>query len=106
MIDERKREPYRAMVLVVDDDPGVSMALERSIKHLGYRVCVASDGAAGFEEALRSDPAVVLTDVHMPGMDGHTLLRRLVSSGARASVILKGMEGKRLTYRRIGALAA
>jgi hypothetical protein len=29
-----------------------------------------------------------------------------VTDGERASIILKGMEGKRLTYRRIGALAA
>lgn len=102
MIDERKGEPYRPLVLIVDDDPGVSLALERSIKHLGYRVRVANDGAAGFEEVLRTDPAVVLSDVHMPGMDGHALLRRLVSSGARASVIL--MSGRGELDDAIGAL--
>jgi CheY-like chemotaxis protein len=100
--DERKAEPYRPLVLIVDDDQHVSLALERSIKHLGYRVRVASDGAAGFEEALRTDPAVVLSDVHMPGMDGHALLRRLVSSGARASVIL--MSGRGELDDAIGAL--
>ncbi len=31
---------------------------------------------------------------------------RTISDGERANVILKGMEGKRLTYRRIGRLAA
>lgn len=102
MSDERKSESIRPLVLIVDDDPGVSLALERSIKYLGYRVSVANDGAAGFEEVLRTDPAVVLSDVHMPGMDGHALLRRLVSSGARASVIL--MSGRGELDDAIGAL--
>lgn len=97
-----EREPHRPLVLVVDDDPGVSMALERSIKYLGYRVRVARDGAAGLEEALRTDPAVVLTDINMPGMDGHALLRRLVSAGTRAGIIL--MSGRGELDDAIGAL--
>jgi len=102
VIDERERESYRPLVLIVDDDVHVRVALERSIKQLGYRVCVAGDGAAGFEEALRTEPAIVLSDVHMPGMDGHALLRRLVSSGARTSVIL--MSGRGALDDAIGAL--
>lgn len=97
-----ERELHRPLVLVVDDDPGVSMALERSIKYLGYRVRVARDGAAGLEEALRTDPAVVLTDINMPGMDGHALLRRLVSAGTRAGIIL--MSGRGELDDAIGAL--
>lgn len=90
------------MVLVVDDDPAVIASLERGLGRLGYDVLVAADGADGFEQALRAAPAVVLSDIHMPGMDGHALLRRLTHAGVQASVIL--MSGKGELDDAIGAL--
>jgi DNA-binding response OmpR family regulator len=84
----------RPLVLVVDDDEGVRGALERSLKAIGYDVLIAVDGADGFEQALRAEPAVVLADVHMPGMNGHALLRRLTHAGVQASVILMSGQGE------------
>src|SRR5260221_7919666 len=101
-MDNQVGNDARPLVLVVDDDAAVSAALERSLKRLGYDVLVAIDGADGFEQALRARPAVVLSDVRMPGIDGHALLRRLTRSGLQASVIL--MSGQGDVDDAIGAL--
>jgi DNA-binding NtrC family response regulator len=64
-------------LLVVDDDPGIVKALQRLVRHDGYRVLTASDA----EEALRvvsSEPVdIVLSDIDMPGMSGLELMVRL-----------------------------
>jgi CheY-like chemotaxis protein len=75
-------------VLVVDDDPGIQGILERYLTSLGYAVAVAGDGARGLEMAESLAPTVILTDVRMPVMDGHTLLRRLNELGRNSSVVL------------------
>ena len=66
-------------VLVVEDDPALREALTDTLEIAGYNVI--STGNA--EQALvwldknkpDSTPGLVLTDVQMPGMDGHALLR-------------------------------
>ena len=64
-------------VLVVDDDPDVRETLADFLVPLGLRVRTAGSG----EEALRAleaePPDIVLTDVHMPGMTGLELTRRI-----------------------------
>jgi len=66
-------------VLLVDDDEALRRQCERALEAAGYTVLKAGDG----EEALRllADaehlPRLVITDIHMPGMDGITLAYRL-----------------------------
>ena len=84
----------RALVLVVDDDAAVSASLERCLHHLGYEVLIAASGTEGFRQALQAEPEVILADVHMPGMDGHALLRRLTRSGLQSSVVLMSGQGE------------
>lgn len=71
--------PRPAVVLLVDDDVSVLMALRRILASYGYSVLEA----AGSDEALQlarenaSRIDVVLTDVRMPGLDGPSLVARL-----------------------------
>ncbi len=63
-------------ILVVDDDPSAREALARALTRLGHEVVEAR----GAEDALRrlpDGPDLVLLDVHMPGMDGFTLLEMI-----------------------------
>jgi DNA-binding NtrC family response regulator len=64
-------------ILVVDDDNLSRQFLVEAVKSLGYQVCVARDGAEGFEQARRETPDLVLTDLRMPGADGQQLVERL-----------------------------
>ncbi|HEY6176828.1 MAG TPA: response regulator, partial [Kofleriaceae bacterium] len=68
----------RETVLVVEDEPAVRRAVQRSLERLGYRVVVANDG----EDALRMVESLagidlLLSDVVMPGIDGPELACRL-----------------------------
>lgn len=82
------------LVLVVDDEEGIRNVLRRHLTQLGYRVAAAASGEEALAMAEQLEPAVIVTDVHMPGMDGHTLLRRLGSLGLSSSVILMSGRGE------------
>jgi CheY-like chemotaxis protein/HD-like signal output (HDOD) protein len=86
-------EEKAARVLVVDDDVEVGAVLEKGLRVLGYRVLVAADGEAGLEIAHAAQPEVILLDLRMPGIDGHTFLRRLNAAGASAAVVVMSGQG-------------
>ena len=66
-----------ARVLVVDDSEVTRAILARTLRGAGFEVLEARDGAEGAVVALRERPAVVVTDLEMPTMDGFPLLRLL-----------------------------
>jgi CheY-like chemotaxis protein/HD-like signal output (HDOD) protein len=84
----------RHLVLVVDDEEGIRKVLQRQLTQLGYQVALAVDGTEALALAERFEPAAIITDVHMPGMDGHSLLRRLNPLGLQSSVILMSGQGE------------
>jgi signal transduction histidine kinase len=67
------REPGlpRATILVVDDDERNALALTTVLKDLGQNLVVAHSGEEALRYLLTEDVAVILLDVHMPGMDGY-----------------------------------
>jgi two-component system cell cycle response regulator len=69
-------------VLVVDDSEVTRAILSRTLRGAGYEVLEARDGAEGAMAALREQPAVVVTDLEMPTMDGFPLLRLLKADPA------------------------
>ncbi|MBL8659165.1 MAG: response regulator [Rhodospirillales bacterium] len=78
-----------ATVLLVDDEPGVRAFAARALRRTGYRVLEAGDGEAALA-LLQSEPGPVdllVTDVVMPGMDGHTLMRLLGESMSDLAVV-------------------
>ncbi len=64
-------------VLVVEDSPTVVTVVKYFLEHEGFEVIVAGDGVAGLEMARSQTPAVVVSDLHMPGMDGIELIKAL-----------------------------
>jgi DNA-binding NtrC family response regulator len=65
-------------VLIVDDEPDMQVLLAKILaKKGGYQVLQADSGEKGLEIIRSRPPAVVLTDVKMPGMDGVEFFRRL-----------------------------
>lgn len=80
-------------VLVIDDDDNIRTLLERQVRRLGYEVLQASDGLTGLAIAATGKPQVILVDLRMPGIDGHTFLRRLTSAGIQASVVAMSGQG-------------
>ncbi len=64
-------------VLVVDDHEDLRRVLGRGLSSLGYEVFTAANGADALELTDANAIDAVVTDVHMPEMDGLELIREL-----------------------------
>jgi len=64
-------------VLIAEDEPNALMGLAELISGWGYRTETARDGIEAWEKVLAFDPAIVVTDLKMPRLDGIGLLTRL-----------------------------
>jgi DNA-binding response OmpR family regulator len=64
-------------VLVIEDSSDVRLLLELELTARGYAVFLADSAESGLELAARERPAVVVSDLGLPGVDGLELVRRL-----------------------------
>ena len=64
-------------ILVVEDDPSVADMLKAAFKTWGYDVWVARNGQEGLEVVATQSVDGILLDMHMPIMDGRTMLDEL-----------------------------
>lgn len=64
-------------VLVIEDDPAIRSSLIRSLTDRGHVVSSAPAGMTGLQQALDEQPDVVLLDLGLPDLDGHSLLTML-----------------------------
>jgi DNA-binding response OmpR family regulator len=60
-------------ILVVDDEVDFVKMLQARLRIEGYEVLVAEDGIKGVQIARRERPDLIILDIMMPGMDGHTV---------------------------------
>ncbi|HWM84853.1 MAG TPA: response regulator transcription factor [Kofleriaceae bacterium] len=67
-------------ILVVEDDASIRLGLEDTLQAKGYRVTVATRGAAGLDLAERVRPDLIILDIMLPDMDGFEVCRRLKSA--------------------------
>jgi len=67
----------RRTVLVVDDNPENRALAQATLEDEGYRVVLANDGYVALEAFTREQPACILLDIRMPGMDGVTACQRI-----------------------------
>jgi len=75
-------------ILVVEDVPNVLELLEFTLRFKGYPVITARNGQEAFEQVQKEHPALVITDILMPKMDGYTLARRLRSDAQTRQIPL------------------
>ncbi|MEM9455981.1 MAG: response regulator, partial [Myxococcota bacterium] len=66
-----------ARILVVDDDPWILRMVTASLRKRQFTVDTARDGRQALDRVRAHVPAVIITDVMMPGMDGWTLVKQL-----------------------------
>ena len=78
----------RKCVMVVDDDGAIRETFARNLTRWGYDVVVAASAEEALSNVQRVDPAVVITDVRMRGMDGLELLRTLRERAPEIDVIV------------------
>lgn len=93
-------------VLIVEDDPDLREALTDTLQISGYDVRVAEDGSAALKLVAAEPVGLVVSDVQMRPMDGHTLLKQLKASHPEIPVLLMtayGMIEKAVEAMRDGA---
>jgi two-component system, response regulator PdtaR len=98
----------KPLVLIVEDDPILSMDLAEILKEWNYAVCgVAGTAAKALELAARHKPRLALVDVGLRGeMDGIDLAVRLRREFSLPSIIITGALSSALTERAEAARPA
>ncbi|MEW6522221.1 MAG: response regulator [Bacillota bacterium] len=81
----------RVRVLVVDDEPAMCRAIERVLVKDNYEVRSVNTGEAAVELLEREQFEILLADLRMPGMDGLTLVERVLAlDPSLVAVVLTG----------------
>ena len=91
-------------ILVVDDDPTILALVAEILQDEGYEVATARNGAEALAQVAETVPAVLLTDLMMPVMDGPALVRAcraapltaslpIVVMSAALAALCEGLEG-------------
>jgi CheY-like chemotaxis protein len=91
-------------VLIVDDDSSANTRLKTMFEKQGWRVRLASDGAAGLDAMVRSRPSLVLVDLVMPGMDGYEFIRQVRQHQEWADIPLVVMTAEDLKSSQVRKL--
>ena len=80
-------------VLVVEDEEHARTGLTELVESWGYRASSAANGVEGLEKVIQWSPAIVVTDLKMPRMDGMMLLQRITEMPDRIAVVMLTAQG-------------
>ncbi len=95
-----------ARLLLVEDEPGLQLALSDRLVAEGYRVETADDGNKAIERATAEPFDVIILDVMLPGRDGFDVARTVRQQGVRTPILMLTARGQvvdRVVGLKLGA---
>lgn len=95
-----------ARILVVEDEPGITLALEDDLKQEGYQVEAVADGETASRRAREHRFDLILLDVMLPRKDGFEVCRELRRAGVSTPIILltaRTQEAEKVLGLELGA---
>src|ERR1044072_8597098 len=81
-------------LLIVDDEPKLLRAVAACLRSEGYEVRTARSGKDALLSLAESVPDLVISDVRMPGVDGHALVHRMLLSPRTALIAVIFLRAK------------
>ncbi len=81
-------------VLAVDDEPNMRRLLEITLRQAGYQPLIAANGREALEILKKDGADIVISDLHMPQMDGISLLKQMRESDINIPVIIVTAHGE------------
>ena len=93
-------------ILIADDDELYLTMLGHMLEECCYEVRMANNGKQAIEIAEKSPPDLFLLDVHMPGMDGYELCRKLKSSDRLEDIPVIFISGLSEAYNKLKGFEA
>ena len=79
-------------VLVIDDERMIRELIQQALSRLDYKVDTVDNALGGIKKFEQGDYDLVITDVRMPGVDGHTVVRHIRQS-SRCTTPIIGLSG-------------
>jgi DNA-binding response OmpR family regulator len=77
-----------AKILIVEDEPGIALALEDDLTLEGYAVELVQDGTSAVKRARETAFDLMVLDVMLPGKDGFEVCRELRRSGVQMPILM------------------
>jgi DNA-binding response OmpR family regulator len=96
----------KELVLVVEDSTTIASVVKYFLELEGFEVSVAKDGISGLEAARRDQPAVIVTDYNMPGMDGMAMVKALRGDAATRGIAVLMLTSEDSVEKETQALEA
>jgi len=81
-------ENHVPAVFVVDDEPRMCRSLTAILRNSGYQAAYSTSGESSLENIGRRNIDLILSDIHMPGLDGFELLERILTKMPGTPVIM------------------
>jgi len=93
-------------ILVIEDEPSLSMAIRDELEFEGFEASVVEDGVRGLDRILSDPPDLVVLDLMLPGKSGFEICREVRMKGLNTPVIMltaRAQEADRVRGLELGA---
>jgi two-component system cell cycle response regulator DivK len=94
------------LILIVEDNEPSRLLVRDVLEATGYRTAEARTAEEGIRLAQESRPALILMDIHLPGMNGIEALRHLRGDPATQAIPVMAVTASAMTHDRPRILAA
>jgi DNA-binding response OmpR family regulator len=96
----------RRKILVIEDEPGIRLAVKDELEFDGFDVELADDGPGGLAGIRRSRPDLILLDLMLPGRKGFQICEEVRADGIRTPIIVitaRNQEADKVRGLELGA---